>query len=333
MVTGAAGYIGSHAALALLDRGHRVLGIDNMSRGNQWAVDVLERQGRDRFSFARVDLLDREGLLAAMRSVAPEVVIHFAALAQVAESVREPALYWKNNVEGTASLLSAMRACGVSKVVLSSTCATYGIPDEDSIPIVESCSQHPINPYGHSKLACERLILDEVSSGGASPMAAAILRYFNVAGCDPQVRLGEDHRPETHLIPICIEAALGQRPHIDVLGDDYATPDGTCLRDYVHVSDLVEAHLRSMGRLESGRAFIANVGTGRGTSVNEVLESCRRVTGRPIATRIAPRREGDPPSLVADASFIRRELGWTPRFTSIDETIATAWAWYRSRVR
>jgi len=333
VVTGAAGYIGSHAALALLDGGHRVLGIDNFFRGNRTAVEVLKAVGGERFQFLEADILERERLTQAFRDFRAEIVMHFAALAYVGESMHEPLRYWLNNTAGTLSLRAAMVAAGVSKLVFSSTCATYGVPDAANLPITESCPQRPINPYGRSKLASEQVLLDELEVPAGSALEVAILRYFNVAGCDPRGRLGEDHRPETHLVPICLEVALGLRPHLDILGEDYSTPDGTCVRDYVHVSDLVDAHLTAMAHLRPGRAFIANVGIGRGFSVREVLDACRRVTGHAIPHRAAARRPGDPPSLYADASHIRRTLGWSPRFTSIDETVATAWAWRRAHPR
>lgn len=326
VVTGAAGYIGSHAVLALLDRGVRVLGIDNMVCGNRHAVEVLRHAGGDRFAFEECDVLEHDRLVIALNAFRADAVIHFAALASVGESMQEPLRYWRSNAAGTISLLSAMRACGIGRIVFSSTCATYGIPDAEALPLRETAPQRPINPYGRSKLACEQAILDEHAAAGG-PLSVAILRYFNVAGCDPQARLGEDHRPETHLIPICLEVALGQRSHVDVLGDDYPTADGTCVRDYVHVSDLVDAHLLALERMSAATPIIANIGIGRGFSVREVLDACRRVTGRSIPHRPAPRRAGDPPTLFADASHVRRALGWCPRFVSLDDTVATAWAW------
>lgn len=333
VVTGVAGYIGSHTALTLLDRGHHVFGIDNMSHGHPWVVDFLRQAGGARFDFAEADVLDRARLVSDFRAWRPGAVIHFAGLTSVAESVSEPLRYWRNNLAGSLSLLAAMRETGVSKIVFSSTAATYGVPDPGHLPIAEGCPQRPINPYGRSKLAFEQVLVDECAAGGDMPLTVAILRYFNVAGCDPQGRLGEDHRPETHLIPICLDAALGRRDRVDVFGEDYPTPDGTCIRDYVHVTDLADAHLLAMAKLDAPKTsepFIANVGIGRGFSVREVLESCRRVTGKTIAHRVAPRRAGDPPALFADASRLERELKWTPRFTSLDETVATAWAWRRA---
>jgi len=346
VVTGAAGYIGSHAALALLERGHRVLGIDNMVRGNPHAIEVLRSAANGRFEFAPVDVLDQARLTELFRAFGADAVIHFAALSYVGESVQQPLLYWHTNLGGSLSLLAASRACGIERFVFSSTCSTYGVPDASELPIRESCPQRPINPYGRSKLAFEQALLDEHAAQLASPHTAqgtahgaeqsasphapfslAILRYFNVAGCDPKGRLGEDHRPETHLIPVCLEVALGQRTHVDLLGEDYETPDGTCVRDYVHVSDLVDAHLLALDRLSPTQPLIANIGIGCGFSVREVLDACRRVTGKPIPHRSAPRRAGDPPTLLAEATHARRALAWSPRFMSLDETVATAWAW------
>lgn len=365
VVTGAAGYIGSHAALALLDEGDRVVGIDNFANGNRGAVEALARAGGDRFRFVEADLLDQPRLTAALRESCAETVLHFAALASVPESLREPLRYWWNNTAGTISLVHAMQTTGIRRIVFSSTCATYGIPGPEHLPLTERAPQSPINPYGRSKLAAERVLLDELevpdgsspdrgaaarssheratgansssergigerAPGTADPLSVAILRYFNVAGCDAKGRVGEDHRPETHLIPIALDVALGIRPHVDLFGEDYPTTDGTCVRDYVHVSDLIHAHLLAMDRMRPGAALIANVGIGRGFSVREVLDSCRRITGHPIPHRGAPRREGDPPTLFADATKIRRELDWSPKYTALDDTVASAWQW-RSR--
>lgn len=344
-VTGAAGFIGSHAALALLERGERVLGIDDLSRGNPGAVEVLRRTGGERFEFIQCDVGSADAIGRALRRVRPEVLLHFAALTYVGESVQEPMRYWRVNCAAAITLLQTARDAGLSKFVFSSTCATYGVPGGDEEParpgrhdhrdpvdrpISEHCAQVPINPYGRAKLAFERALLDEHDappSKDRPPLSIAILRYFNVAGSDPRSRLGEDHRPETHLIPICLDVALGRRQHVEIFGEDYPTPDGTCIRDYVHVSDLIDAHLLAVDRLAPGRPIIANVGIGRGFSVREVIDACRRVTGAAIPVRSAPRRAGDPPSLVADASRIRGELGWVPRFTALDETVASAWAW------
>ncbi|MBX3354958.1 MAG: UDP-glucose 4-epimerase GalE [Phycisphaeraceae bacterium] len=330
LVTGAAGYIGSHAALTLLESGDRVLGLDNLSRGHLGAVQILKKIGGPNFDFVKADLLDHAQLLSVMRDFRPEVVIHFAALAYVGESVHEPCRYWTNNTMGSLSLLDAMRRCGAHRIVFSSTCATYGTPAPAHLPITERCPQTPINPYGRSKLAVEQALLDSCGSREWPELGVALLRYFNVAGSDPQGRLGEDHRPETHLVPICLEVALGQRERVEVFGADYPTPDGTCVRDYVHVTDLVDAHRSALERVAPGTALIANIGIGRGFSVREVIDSCRRVTGAAIPHRDAPRREGDPAELFSDPGEAHRLLKWSPRFTSLDETVATAWHWRRA---
>ena len=333
MVTGAAGYIGSHAALALLDRGDRVVALDNLSRGNRGAIEVLAREGGDRFRFEQVDLLDRDELERLLRASGADTVMHFAALALVGESVKLPRDYWRNNTLGTIHLRDAMAAAGIRRIVFSSTAATYGVPAASENPIRESCRQRPINPYGRSKLACESLLLDELASPEGSLLEVAILRYFNVAGGDAKARLGEDHRPETHLVPVCLDVALGESSTIEIFGDRHGTPDGTCVRDYVHVNDLVDAHLLAMERMRAGEAFVANVGIGRGFSVREVLESCRRVTGHAIPERLGPPRDGDPPTLVADASHLRATTGWSARFTELDEIVSSAWLWKQRHPR
>ena len=335
LVTGAAGYIGSHACLRLVENGCRVIGYDDLSRGHRGAAKALERVACDapgEFEFVEGKIADREGLAELMRDRGIDVVMHFAAFAYVGESVQQPLRYYDNNSGGACRLLQAVEDAAVPRLVFSSTCATYGEPPEDRIPIAEDCPQHPINPYGRSKLMVERMIEDRVAAARSldSPFAATMLRYFNVAGSDPEGRIGEDHRPETHLIPICLEVAAGRRDALTIYGDDYPTPDGTCIRDYVHVVDLVDAHLAVMNEMNDGELRRYNVGLGHGWSVREVLESCRRVTGRDIAATMGTRRPGDPPTLYADASSIGRDLGWTPRFTELDETVATAWRWMQA---
>ena len=249
--------------------------------------------------------------------------MHFAAFAAVGESMAEPAKYYQNNVVASLSLLEAMRPAGVGKIVFSSTTATYGVPER--IPITEDEPQQPINPYGFGKLVIERALADYARAYG---LAYAALRYFNAAGASPEGDLGEDHRPELHLIPIVLQVALGQRKQISIFGDDYPTPDGTCIRDYVHVDDLADAHLKALERLEQGRGLQLNLGTGRGHSVREVIEACRRVTGQPIPEEIALRRPGDPPELVADASKAQAVLGWRPRYMELEPIVETAWRWH-----
>ncbi len=333
LVTGGAGYIGSHAALRLLDEGHTVTLLDDLSRGNRGAVEVVAARGDA--TFVEADVGDRAAVERALRQRRIDLVMHFAALAYVGESVEIPLRYWRVNVGGAIALLEAMEACGVHRLVFSSSCATYGEPPPDQIPIPESCPQRPVNPYGRSKLAAEQIFQDHLAARTArgQPFAAAYLRYFNVAGCDAHGRLGEDHRPETHLIPICIEAAMGQRDGVTIYGTDYPTPDGTCIRDYVHVDDLVEAHLAAMGALRPGAARAWNVGIGRGFSVREVIAACRRVSGVDFAVKNGPRRPGDPPLLYAEAGKNRRELRWRPRFGDLEPTIETTWRWRQAHPR
>ena len=319
LVTGGAGYIGSHAVGMLARAGHRVTAVDNLFRGHGEAVDP-------RAVFHELDLAETDALADAMREQAVDCVMHFAALAYVGESVGEPLRYYHNNTAGTLSLLRAMQAAGVKRLVFSSTCATYGEPE--SVPIVESTPQRPVNPYGWSKLFVERILADVAA---ADPEFGFVsLRYFNVAGAAADGSLGEDHEPETHLIPLLLLAALGRREKVTVFGNDYATPDGTCIRDYIHVEDLCEAHVAAMGALRPGDARYYNLGIGRGYSVREVIESARRVTGREIPIEDGPRRPGDPAVLYADPGKIARELGWSARYTELDEIVATAWNWFRN---
>jgi UDP-glucose 4-epimerase len=334
LVTGGAGYIGSHACLRLLDEGHSVTVVDNLFRGHLGAVDALRAAGGDRVTFLQASLADTGRLAAALRDGGVETVMHFAALTYVGESMEKPLDYYETNLGGGLSLLRAMREAGVRRIVFSSTAATYGEPPQESMPITESTPQKPINPYGAAKLQFEHVLRAECAAlKDAQPLSAVALRYFNVAGSDARGRVGEDHRPETHLIPICLEVALGKRPHLTVFGEDYPTPDGTCIRDYVHVADLVDAHLAALGALEPGRFKCWNIGIGRGYSVREVLESCRRVTGHPIPAKLGERRAGDPPSLYADPSAIARDLGWKAKWTDLDEIVRTAWEWMRAHPR
>jgi len=318
LVTGAAGYIGSHAVKMLAERGDDVIAVDNLSRGHRQAVHPTAR-------FYQRDIADTDRLAQIMRKHAVDTVVHFAALAYVGESVGDPLSYYANNTAGTIGLLQAMQRAGVQRMVFSSTCATYGIPDE--FPILETAFQQPINPYGSSKLFIEQILRD---TGSANPDFGFIaLRYFNVAGCARDGSLGEDHDPETHLIPLALQTALGQREKLIVFGTDYPTPDGTCIRDYLHVDDLCRAHLMAIESISPGDARFYNLGIGKGISVREVIESARRVTGCPIPAEESDRRPGDPPILFACAEAIGREIGWHPERIDLDDIIASAWNWFQ----
>jgi len=329
LVTGGAGYIGSHAVLRLLEDGHAVTVIDDLSRGHREAMEILRPLGD--LHFAEGDVSDRPLVAGLLRERTVDVVMHFAALAYVGESVEMPLRYYRNNAAGTLALVEAMDEAGVGRMIFSSSCATYGEPAAEYIPIGEACPQQPINPYGRSKLHAEHILVDyaQMKRRTGGDFALAILRYFNVAGSDRSGRIGEDHRPETHLIPICLEAALGMRDAVTVFGTDYDTPDGTCIRDYVHVEDLIDAHVTAMGALKQGTWLTCNAGIGRGYSVQEVIEATRRVTGIDFAEVHGPRREGDPPVLFADPAKIRTQLGWTARHTELQAIIETAWRWRR----
>lgn len=318
LVTGGAGYIGSHAVRLLLGSGMRVVVIDNLSAGHRAAVPA-------NVPLHELELRDCDAVYDVLLKHQIDCVMHFAALASVAESVAEPLRYYANNVGGTISLLSAMQRAGVRQLIFSSTCAVIGIPE--TLPITEDLSPRPINPYGVSKRMVEQILLDWAAADPG--FSAVALRYFNVAGCSADGSLGEDHDPETHLIPILLQVALGQRPQATVFGTDYPTPDGTCIRDYVHVDDLCEAHKLALESIKPG-VSIYNVGIGRGYSVREILDAARRVTGHPIPVQFGPRRAGDPPTLFANADKIRRALRWSPRFVNVDELIRTAWDWFRT---
>lgn len=317
LVTGGAGYVGSFAVRLLLEAGHDVTVYDSLVYGHRGAVP----EGR----LVVGDLLDTEGLATLLRDREIDAVMHFAAFAYVGESVTDPAKYYNNNVLGTLSLMEAMRSAGVDRIVFSSTCATYGEPDK--VPICETTPQKPINPYGFTKLIIEHALADFAQAYG---WGYAALRYFNASGASPDGDLGEDHDPETHLIPLVLDVALGKRDHITIFGDQLPTPDGTCIRDYIHVEDLASAHLAALQQLEPGKGLKLNLGSGSGTSVMQVIDTCRRVSGHPIPAVIAPPRAGDPPSLVADASLAREVLGWTPRYPTIEPIITTAWKWHQS---
>lgn len=316
LVTGGAGYVGSHAAQYLERKGHEVWVYDNLTTGHRSAV----ASGR----LVEGELTDREKLQSLLSKNKIDAVMHFAASALVGESVENPAKYYQNNVVATCSLLESMRSAGVTKIVFSSTAATYGHPQQ--MPIPENEEQQPINPYGFTKLVLEKALADYTHAYGWS---YAALRYFNAAGASSDGSIGEDHDLESHLIPIILQVALGQREHISIFGDDYSTPDGTCVRDYIHVEDLATAHLAALERLEPGTELKLNLGTGKGYSVLEVIEACRRITGHQIPAVIGPRRDGDPPELVADSSQAKKTLDWKPQFPEVEQIIETAWRWHR----
>ena len=315
LVTGGAGYVGSHACKALQRAGRHVVVLDNLTAGHRAAVRYGE--------LVEADVTDTPAVRAALRRHQIGAVMHFAALLDVGESVREPARYYRNNVAGALSVLEAMAAESVGLFVFSSTCATYGEPLE--APIRESHPQLPINSYGETKLAVERALPHFERAAG---IRASALRYFNAAGADPEGELGEDHSPEIHLIPRAIEAATGGRG-LEVFGGDYPTPDGTCLRDYVHVSDLAAAHVMALEAIAAGGpSSVYNLGTGRPQSVRQVIEAVERVTGRHVPWTLAPRRDGDPAVLYAAPQKAETELGWTPRVSDLDSIVRTAWNWH-----
>ncbi|MGQ4363463.1 UDP-glucose 4-epimerase GalE [Streptomyces sp. SAS_272] len=308
LVTGGAGYVGSVVAQHLLEAGHEVVVLDNLSTGFREGVPAGA-------AFVEGDIRDAAKHLDASF----DAVLHFAAFSQVGESVVKPEKYWDNNVGGTMALLAAMREAGVRKLVFSSTAATYGEPEQ--VPIVESAPTRPTNPYGASKLAVDHMISGEAAAHG---LGAVSLRYFNVAGA--YGAQGERHEPETHLIPLVLQVAQGRREAVSVFGDDYPTPDGTCIRDYIHVADLAEAHLLAVAAAEPGEHLICNLGNGNGFSVREVVETVRKVTGHPIPEVMAPRRGGDPAVLVASAAAAREQLGWNPSRADLAGIVADAWA-------
>jgi len=315
-VTGGAGYIGSICAEELLNAGHEVTVYDNLSEGHRSAVDPRAR-------FVQGSPEEAGNILQAIRSAQPEAIMHFAANALVGESMTNPKKYFHNNVVNGLKLLDAAVECGVKKFVFSSTCATYGPPER--VPITEDVPQRPINPYGESKLMFEKILQWYGRIYGLEFIA---LRYFNAAGASP--RFGEHHRVETHLIPNVLQVALGQKPHCEIFGTDYPTPDGTCVRDYIHIVDLAQAHMLG---LVPGKAGFYNLGNGDGYSVREVIRACEKVTGKAIPALERPRRAGDPPRLVADAAKARGELCWRPRFPRLEDIVTTAWKWHRANPR
>ena len=319
LITGGAGYVGSHCAKALAAAGHEVVVFDNLLFGHRefvhWGAMI---EG---------DIRDASALDAVFSAYKFDATMHFAALAYVGESVTAPGRYYDVNVNGTRTLLDAMVRAGVRSIVFSSSCAIYGEPD--SMPITEDTDPNPINPYGFSKLVCERMMDD---FGRAHRIKSARLRYFNAAGADPTAEIGEDHNPETHLIPLILDAALGRKPNFTVFGTDSATSDGTAVRDYVHVEDLARAHVLALQHLlNNGNTIAVNLGTGRGASIREVVDTARHVTGLEIIARDTSRRAGDPPALVADPRKASEMLGWTPQRSNLTAIITDAWRWHRKR--
>ncbi len=313
LVTGGAGYIGSVCAELLLEDGHAVTVLDDLSEGHRAAVDPRAR-------FVRICLGDRQETREAVLRLRPDAVIHFAASALVGESMRDPGKYFRNNVAGGINLIDAVVDAGVRKFVFSSTCATYGIPE--GVPITEDMAQRPINPYGESKLMIERILHWHHVVHGLEFVA---FRYFNVAGASS--RFGEHHRTETHLIPRVLAVAAGKASHCEIYGTDYPTPDGTCIRDYVHVMDLARSHIQAMA---PGVCGFYNLGNGEGSSVREVIRACELVSGQTIKAVERPRRPGDPPRLVAAASKVERDLGWKPQVPRIEDIVKSAWNWHRA---
>ncbi len=349
LVTGGAGYIGSHAVLRLLRDGQRVVVIDNLFRGHRGAIARLMSIAQGRLTFIPGDVGDSALVARQIAEHRVHTVMHFAAMAYVGESVNQPLRYYRNNTAASLGLLEAIQQSwtdaeragrpegwtGVQKLVFSSTCASYGEPAKQNIPIAETCPQSPVNPYGWSKLFTERMLRDfaDQARRDRRSFAWAALRYFNVAGSDPSGLIGEHHEPETHLIPVCLQVALGQREHLSIHGTDYPTPDGTCIRDYVHVLDLVDAHVAVLAALKPGEERIYNLGIGKGMSVRQIIDAVKRVTGRDFKVVHGPRRPGDPPELYADPRKIATELSWSAKITSPDEMVAHAWKWFQANPR
>ncbi len=317
LVTGGAGYVGSACLRYLLDNGHEALAYDNLVQGHPEAVPG------DRF--VRGDIAETDRLAATMREFSAEAVMHFAAATCVGESVEDPEYHYRNNIAGTLSLLDAMRQTGVQRLLFSSTCATYGLSPK--CPMSEEAPQDPVSPYARTKLAVEWMIRDFSVAYG---LGFTLLRYFNAAGASSDGQYGEDHDPENHLIPLVLQVPLGRRERILVFGNDYPTPDGTCIRDYIHVDDLAAAHKLAIEATTPTTQQVFNVGTGNGASVLEVIRACEEVVGQSISYEAVERRPGDPPALVADPAKLKSALGWEPRYPNIGATVKTAWKWHRT---
>ena len=315
LVCGGAGYIGSNMTAMLGAKGFEQVVFDNLSTGHRSAVQEAE--------FVQGDLADYELLVKTLKKYKIDAVMHFAAFIEVGESAQIPLKYYRNNVSNTQTLLSAMETTGVEKFVFSSTAAVYGMPEQ--VPITEDSPKEPINPYGQTKLAIERMCYWQSRAG---KLRYATLRYFNACGAGSNCRLGEDHRPESHLIPLTIQAAMGKRSEIEIYGTDYHTPDGTCIRDYIHIDDLCRAHLLALNKLEQSCELVYNLGNGKGYSVREVIETVKKVSGKNFKVVESDRRPGDPSTLTSDATKAMRELGWKPEFTELEKIIETAWKWH-----
>jgi len=319
LLTGGAGYIGSHVARAVLEAGRNCVVYDSLIKGHAEAVESVGAK------LVLGDIDDSLTLTRTLEENGIDTVINFAAFIEAGESVAKPEKYFRNNTAKSLELLETMRLSGVKRIVFSSTAGVYGQPDQ--MPIEESAPLVPINPYGSSKLCAEYMLQ---AYAGAYGIGAVALRYFNVAGAHPRGDIGEDHRPETHLVPLVLQVPLGKRDDIKIFGDDYDTPDGTCIRDYIHVCDLADAHVLAAGAIDPGQVKVYNLGNGEGFSVREVIETCRQVTGHEIPAEITPRRPGDPPRLIASSQKAIDELGWTPRFAELETIVSHAWAWHKN---
>ena len=315
LVCGGAGYIGSNMTAVLAAAGQKPVVFDNLSKGHTDAIKGIE--------LVKGDLADSDLLVKTLKKYKIDAVMHFAAFIEVGESVQQPLVYYRNNVTNTQNLLSAMETAGVEKFVFSSSAAVFGTPKVSPIP--EDAVTDPINPYGENKLIVEKMCRYQSNTGR---LKFAALRYFNAAGAASDGTLGEDHKPESHLIPLVIQVAMGKRDNIQIYGTDYPTPDGTCVRDYIHIEDLCAAHLLALERLDTQKELIYNLGNGKGYSVRETIETVKKVSGRDIKTIEGPRRAGDPPSLVCDAAKAKKELGWKPRFPQLEKIVETAWRWH-----
>jgi len=323
LVAGGAGYIGSHTVKRLKEAGHSPVIYDNVSRGHKQVIDILKIPG------VVADLGDKIRLVETLRKYKIDTVMHFAAYAYVGESVEQPLMYYHNNVGITIGVLEAMKEAGVERFVFSSSCATYGNPDR--LPITEDEKKAPVSPYGRSKLMVEQILADAML--GNKNFKFAALRYFNASGCAMDGTLGEDHDPETHLIPVILQAILGRRPGITVFGTDYPTPDGTNIRDYIHVDDLADAHILAMEKLPDGQPIYCNLGTGRGFSVREIISTAEKITGKKAPVTFGPRRPGDAIALYADPSLAKRLLGWEAKYKDPETIIRSAWNWFSKHPR